>query len=242
MNVAVIGEFGTHLSDCKRKLYMLRKRHVEVNGKAYIIRSETTQSYTGVAALSGAYDVVRYIDSDEVFIKIQLPRPSSLSANHFRQGFREAFINGELDRVDWGATRRPPALIDFEVKDGGIALVYERLDGFSHVYSRRRSVDELVRIARTIVGQVQAMRSIHLQHNDITPWNIMVDEQGDATLIDFGLAGFGFDEGANVEQVKRSLYAGLRGAKGTPEGVPLDTIEQALGSELCAIVDRLADY
>ncbi len=84
---------------------------------------------------------------------------------------------------------RVPALLDLDPAEG--VMVMERIPG--------RPLIEVLRDASMSSGQLQhalestgaAIRNVHrlaITHGDLSTNNVLIDDQGNATLIDFGLA------------------------------------------------------
>ena len=105
-----------------------------------------------------------------------------------------------------------------------ISMEYIRGEELSSVVKRfgRLPVDKAVEIARQICAGLAAAHDAGVLHRDLKPANVMIDENGDVRITDFGLAGLveEFGEGAALE--------------GTPEYM---SPEQLSGKELTARSD-----
>jgi serine/threonine protein kinase len=105
-----------------------------------------------------------------------------------------------------------------------ISMEYIRGEELSSVLKRfgRLPLDKAVEIARQICAGLAAAHDAGVLHRDLKPANVMIDENGNVRITDFGLAGLveEFGEGAALE--------------GTPEYM---SPEQLRGGELTARSD-----
>jgi serine/threonine-protein kinase len=102
-----------------------------------------------------------------------------------------------------------------------LSMEYIRGEELSSVLKRfgRLPVDKAVQIARQVCAGLAAAHDAGVLHRDLKPSNVMIDENGNVRITDFGLAGLveDFGEGAALE--------------GTPEYM---SPEQLSGKELTA--------
>jgi serine/threonine-protein kinase len=105
-----------------------------------------------------------------------------------------------------------------------LSMEYIRGEELSSVLKRfgRLPSDKATEIARQICAGLAAAHGADVLHRDLKPANVMIDENGDVRITDFGLAGLmgDFGEGAALE--------------GTPEYM---SPEQLSGRELTALSD-----
>ena len=105
-----------------------------------------------------------------------------------------------------------------------LSMEYIRGEELSSVLKRfgRLPVDKAVEIARQVCAGLAAAHDAGVLHRDLKPANVMIDENGDVRITDFGLAGLveEFGEGAALE--------------GTPEYMSPEQLE---GRELTARSD-----
>jgi hypothetical protein len=105
-----------------------------------------------------------------------------------------------------------------------ISMEFIRGEELASVVKRfgRLPADKATEIARQICAGLAAAHDAGVLHRDLKPANVMIDERGDARIMDFGLAGLAeeFEGGAAVE--------------GTPEYM---SPEQFTGGELTARSD-----
>lgn len=78
-----------------------------------------------------------------------------------------------------------------ELEDGGPYLVMEYVTGMpitEHCKARTLSVEQRLRLFQKVCAAVAYAHRNLIVHRDIKPGNILVDEQGDPKLLDFGIA------------------------------------------------------
>jgi serine/threonine-protein kinase len=84
-----------------------------------------------------------------------------------------------------------------------LSMEYIRGEELSSVLKRfgRLPVDKAVEIARQVCAGLAAAHDAGVLHRDLKPSNVMIDENGDVRITDFGLAGLveEFGEGAALE-------------------------------------------
>ena len=84
-----------------------------------------------------------------------------------------------------------------------LSMEYIRGEELSSVLKRfgRLPVDKAVEIARQVCAGLAAAHDAGVLHRDLKPANVMIDENGDVRITDFGLAGLveEFGEGAALE-------------------------------------------
>jgi serine/threonine protein kinase len=88
---------------------------------------------------------------------------------------------------------------------GRFYLVMELLEGrsFEHIMQKRGALpeDEVLEIATQVAAGLQAAKNAGMIHRDVKPGNILIDSEGHARLVDFGLALITQDGSAQAEEV-----------------------------------------
>ncbi len=78
-------------------------------------------------------------------------------------------------------------LVEADPEGSWIAL--ERIRGVTLVdWARDRDLDEVLRVALQLVDALEHLHAQGVVHGDVKPSNVMIDESGDAHLIDLGIA------------------------------------------------------
>lgn len=132
-------------------------------------------------------------------------------------------------------------LIDGGVDNGIPFLVMEHVNGIPITdYCRVHGLNQTERV-RLLIQAAEAVRFAHrllVVHCDIKPGNILVDDDGQVKLVDFGIAGL-ISAGENAQTMPRSLFCSP--AYCAPEqfhGAPPDTAQDifSLGAVLYELV------
>ncbi len=93
---------------------------------------------------------------------------------------------------------------------GRFYLVMELLEGrsFESIISKRGALpeDEVINVALQVAAGLQAAKSAGMIHRDVKPGNILIDEDGLAKLLDFGLALITQDGNAQAQEIWATPY------------------------------------
>jgi serine/threonine protein kinase len=131
------------------------------------------------------FRAVRDADGERVALKVMKPRAAK-DANQARRFMHEARACAEIRH------RHLVGLIDFGQSEGGPYLAMRYVTGESLEQRIERGgpmeVDHVVRVAEQVGAGLDAMHAAGLVHRDVKVSNIVLDQGGDATLTDFGLA------------------------------------------------------
>ena len=110
-------------------------------------------------------------------------------------------------------------------------MQYVEGETLADVLTKRPSVERSLDLAIQIVDALSEAHSHHIIHRDIKPANIIVNEKGQAKVLDFGLAKF-VEAGSDTETAKAAHSSGpLMGT------VPYMSPEQLRGKRLDARTD-----
>jgi Tol biopolymer transport system component len=171
----------------------------------------------------------------EVAIKI-LPAEMSADPERVARFEREARTLASLQHPNIAS------IYGFEEEAGSRFLVMELVKGEdlgSRMAAGRIPIKETIRIARQIATGLEAAHERGIVHRDLKPANIMLNEAGEAKILDFGLARAWYGDESDGEALENSptITAAM-----TRAGVILGTAaymspEQARGRK----VDRRAD-
>ena len=161
-------------------------------------------------------------------VALKILRPDLLSDNQSNgRLLREAQAAAKLDHPHICAIHEIS-----ETADGSfIVMQYVEGETLADVLTKRPGVDKLLDLAIQIVDALTEAHSHHIIHRDIKPANIIVNEKGQAKVLDFGLAKF-VEPGSNSETAKTANSSGA--LMGT---VPYMSPEQLRGNRLDARTD-----
>ncbi len=137
--------------------------------------------------------------------------------DHLKRFFREAYLMAKLDH------RNIVSIYDIGEEKGTLFYTMELIDGFSlnkHIETKQLSFLESAQILKKVSNAVTFAHANGVIHRDIKPSNIMIDQNGEPRLLDFGLA-------KSVEGNEKISQTGV--IVGTPVYM---SPEQATGSHL----------
>jgi serine/threonine protein kinase/tetratricopeptide (TPR) repeat protein len=163
----------------------------------------------------------------DVALKVILP--GALVTENARKRFRKEALS--LSRLNHPNIA---TIHDFDSQDGVDFVVMELLDGVpltTALRDRQLTEAEVVRIGKQIVAALEEAHDHGIVHRDLKPGNIMLNNKGQAKLLDFGLAT-GMESAEATEATISVTGPGL--AVGT---VPYMSPEQVRGE----IVDARSD-
>jgi hypothetical protein len=132
-------------------------------------------------------------------------------------------------------------IYDIGEEEGQQCIAMEFLDGETlkhHISGKPLPFDEMMELAIQIADALAAAHAQGIIHRDIKPANLFVTKQGNAKVLDFGLAKFApFAEGG-VSAMPTATEGTLLTRPGSPVGtVSYMSPEQARGEELDARTD-----
>jgi serine/threonine protein kinase len=149
-----------------------------------VIKGYELRARIGAGGFGAVYRAYQPIVARDVAIKIVLPQ----YANHpdfIRRFEAEALLVARLEHA------HIVPLYDYWREPGGAYLVMRWLRGGSLRAALRRGLPPLESVARQLEQITAALAMAHRQgvvHRDVKPDNILLDEEGDAYLADFGIA------------------------------------------------------
>ncbi len=109
--------------------------------------------------------------------------------------------------------RNIPEVFNFSISEEGAPyLVMEFVEGksLSALLEQKTflPVDTAIDIVRQVCNALECAHTAHILHRDIKPSNLIISDDGDIKIVDFGLAKFEGDVGANQFQTKTGLVIG----------------------------------
>ena len=174
-----IARFSTHLADIKRPLYLASNTYWCIGEQLGVIESSTTESHP---LASGAHrGARRYIFSADRLVKI-----FEHDAEYAERGKIEIFHEAKF--LQNPPSEFPtPVIYDVGENEGEAWLVMERLPGHLLVEKilHEQPYDALS-VIQQILKQLGVLQASGYYHDDLRVWNVLLDDEGHAQLIDFG--------------------------------------------------------
>jgi len=177
-----IGEFGTHLSDIKRSMYVISQKYITVNNHKYLIDKVLYKPYESFRLpLQRRFYYTRNYFIKKYHLKFRLN-----NEENFKQIINEINILNLINDANVSHTTR---LVDYELGKNNITLVLNKINGtlLSDVLNQlsNKAKGEII---NHILEILCALESAGIFHNDIRSWNIIIDNNNEPYVIDFGLA------------------------------------------------------
>ncbi len=130
------------------------------------------------------------------------------------------------------------AIHEIAEADGFCFIVMQYVEGetlASKLKRERMSLSEVLNIAVQVCAALEEAHQAHVIHRDIKPANIIVNDKGQAKVLDFGLAKFAAE---NLEATSKTATAEVLSKSGAIMGtVPFMSPEQVRGKRLDARTD-----
>jgi serine/threonine-protein kinase len=175
-----------------------------------------------LVARSGMASIFKAIDTrDGKPVAIKIPHPELESDIQFFERFqREAQIGRTMDHPGIMKVYQDP-------RPGKFYMVLEWVDGrlLRHILheaeGKKLPQDRAIHLT---LGILEALEYIHgrgVAHRDLKPENVMVDEQDNIKLIDFGIA--------SLEGARRLTFAGLGNVMGSPDYISAEQVKGKRG-------------
>jgi serine/threonine protein kinase len=176
----------------------------------------------GPGGMSANYEMLDTILNVRCFLKEMVPYPGTSGDGlaQLREQFQqEARLLAEL--------RHPnlPRVTDHFDEDGNVYLVMDfiqgqRLDQII-AHDEQISVDKILKWTRQLMEALAYCHSQGVIHRDVKPQNVIITAQGQAILVDFGLAKLVDPDNPRTRTVMRGL--------GTPEYAPPEQYDTKRG-------------
>ncbi|WP_294902756.1 methyltransferase domain-containing protein [Tatumella sp. UBA2305] len=180
------GSFNTHLSDIYRPMYLVSNHWIMLPGFCRKFGDWTDQPYRG-AGLAHKKSR-RYYYGDDFICKLFAHGPVEVELTVDERERNSKEIADEAAFLSKPPAGFPVPELLANGSDSDISwLVMEKLPGrlLSDLLADGQPVDA-GKLLSDILEQLVNLEKEHLYHDDIRTWNILVDENSQARLIDFG--------------------------------------------------------
>ena len=174
-----LARHDTHLAPIPRPLYFASNQYWVLNGLAGQFDSWTTEPHA--LSQGGHEGARRYYFNDDYLIKLfrfDHPR-GSLNRNELKQEIQflakppanfsvpSCLTSGANDTEGWLVVRRKPGKLLLNALCESTKIDY-------------------ITILRAVLEELVILEAAGLYHNDVRAWNVLLDEDGIASLIDYG--------------------------------------------------------
>jgi serine/threonine protein kinase len=138
----------------------------------------------------GGQSFTSRLKKDNVFYLLKQPRAQTLSRE---QKFR---LNQEAEALNVLAGQGVPKVIEWDAEEEPYILL-EWIDGrpLSQVTNgKAQSLEFSVKVIRQLCSILERVHELNIMHRDIKPDNLLIDQKGNLTLIDFGICRMAKDD------------------------------------------------
>lgn len=174
-----IARFPTHLSTHARPLYVASSRYWYLSGELETFSEYSDESHA--FAIGTHQGSRRYFFGETKLAKLFSILGPRGELNKTEITSEAAFLLNAPEAMAW------PRLYVHAANESQAWLTRERLPGklLSEVIVEGLSFD-VNRVLRDVLNQLVALETAQLYHSDVRTWNILLDPEGAAHLIDFG--------------------------------------------------------
>lgn len=215
VTIEKLGNFGTHLSKKVRPLYVVRKKQqVKVNNRLYAYGHSASEAYKDSPVVGMGVKRRYYFGND--FIVKEYSFDAKSAHENVGQILNEVKVFSEFD-LHKAKIFHAPKLLDFEIDmPHGAKIALERVEGSLVIdMDLRGKTGKVQKVVEDVLKTLRDLEAMHLHHNDVRSWNIIVNESGSAWLIDYGLVGGRQIGTADVVGLLWAAHAMLNGERET---------------------------
>ena len=186
-----IGLYPTHLSEVNRPIYFSSNKYwrlEKIGGSIDLFKSKSHDEFDDYHNSTRSY-----IHSGNLLIKHYIFSENNLS--------NQSDLHNERDFLSTQTvTSNFPKMIHFEEGNGEAFLVRELLQGnlLTNTFLLNSVEFDKVAIIGDLVTQLAELERNGKYHNDVRSWNVIVDQRGRATLIDYGSISNASEDGNDL--------------------------------------------
>jgi SAM-dependent methyltransferase len=174
-----LGEYGTHLSDTKRPLYVVKKKTITVNNKEHQVSAIKFGAYRHDSEVLDSRNR-KYYFTDEFFIK-------DIVANESEIKSCDNVVDFHKKISEFNPPISTPKLLDYEKMDNRYIFVYEKLDA-ENLADIVPSLDKETKrsIMYKVLENLAYLETKNIGFYDFRIWNVLTSSLRDKIyLIDF---------------------------------------------------------
>lgn len=170
----------THLSTIRRPLYFASNRYWCLNRQAGVFDFWQTGSHS--LAQASHQGTRRYYFGRGLLVKqFRLDVGELFKPNLLEYQNEVAFLSAPPPQFS------SPKLVLYGQNCSEVWLVRTRLPGELLIdVMRAKTGYDAPQVLREVLSQLEALEVAGLYHNDVRAWNVLIDDEGSATLIDYG--------------------------------------------------------
>jgi O-antigen chain-terminating methyltransferase len=175
-----LGEHPTHLSDVRRPLFFASSHWWCLGDDISRFERWTTAAYSAAGDVHGG--TRRYYFAPGRIAKHFLFRSASAARNRYELENEGVFLADPPQGMP-----RLPALESYRIADDHGWLVRSMLPGtlLCTLLAEGKPVYRM-KVVTDVLDELCVLEAAGLYHGDVRTWNVLVDEQGTSTLIDYG--------------------------------------------------------
>lgn len=196
-----ISMFGTHLSSVERPLFFASNTYWNIGNEYGVIDSFSRRSHQ----LDMLYhnNNRRYYFSGDNIIKIFINRTDYDNWTELNEEYK--FLQSPIEGY------RAPKLVNYGSNNGESWLVRKVMPGellLNIIMDGRNYDDE--HVIEQVLQQLSLLEEKSLYHNDLRPWNLLLTEDGEISIIDYGSISNLILDGDDLYGQMLSLFVLLR--------------------------------
>lgn len=175
-----LAQHHTHLSGIPRPLYFASNRYWYLNDQ--VVAFDSWQAYPHVLAQNTHQGTRRYYFGEGLIVKFFRLDHAAISISNLEEHRNEVtFLRAPPPGI------KVPRLVQEGRHEHEAWLVREQLPGKLLVDMIRDGKPYDVRLTlQEVLSQLVALESVSLYHSDLRVWNVLVNSEGHAQLIDYG--------------------------------------------------------
>jgi 2-polyprenyl-3-methyl-5-hydroxy-6-metoxy-1,4-benzoquinol methylase len=181
-----IGRNKTHLSEISRPLYVASNSYWVLNNQIGFFKTWKNESHSLAGDIHK--NTRRYFFGEGLFVKLYLVGEDKESGLIQKKNENLIEYKNEVDFLSSNNLLfRLPKLLSYATNNNEAWLIREELKGslLSEIIQSNKVYSE-IKVLDDILFQLTEIEKFCLYHNDLRTWNVIIDSEGHAHLIDYG--------------------------------------------------------